>query len=107
MVKSKEDTITEFNEQVNMTAEELEKWLKNPESKKAGTGVGLESAAKIIEILKKNPTKDPSKYDDVSCLRSSVRYKLLTTVGYDASGGPRAYAKSSRVCVLVKLSLTL
>jgi hypothetical protein len=66
MVKSKEDTIAQFNEHVNMTAEELEAWLEDPTSQKAGTGVGLESAAKIIEILKKNPTKDPEKYDDVS-----------------------------------------
>ncbi len=66
MVKSKEDTIAEFNEQVNMSVEELEEWLENPQSKKAGTGVGLERAAKIIEILKKNPTKDPEKYEDVS-----------------------------------------
>lgn len=65
MVKSKDDTIAEFNEQVNMTVEELEEWLENPMSKKAGTGVGLESAQKIVEILKKNPSKDPAKYEDV------------------------------------------
>ena len=68
MVKSREETVAEFNEQVNMSLEELEKWLENPMSRKAGTGVGLESAKKIIEILKKNPTKDPDAYDDVrSC----------------------------------------
>ncbi|KAI0814845.1 hypothetical protein BC629DRAFT_816844 [Irpex lacteus] len=76
MVKSKEDTIAEFNEQVNMSVEELEEWLENPQSKKAGTGVGLESAAKIIEILKKNPDKDPEKYedDDLEHMRKVVGY---------------------------------
>ncbi|KAI0694904.1 hypothetical protein BC835DRAFT_994257 [Cytidiella melzeri] len=64
MVKSRDDTIAEFNENVNMSAEEIQAWLEDPMSKKAGTGVGLESAAKIIEILKKNPTKDPDEYDD-------------------------------------------
>lgn len=72
MVKSREDTIAEFNEQVNMSVEELETWLENPMSRKAGTGVGLESASKIIEILKKNPTKDPSKYEDVSNTRLPI-----------------------------------
>ncbi|KAI0094996.1 hypothetical protein BDY19DRAFT_915802 [Irpex rosettiformis] len=76
MVKSKKDTIAEFNEQVNMSVEELEEWLQDPQSKKAGTGVGIESAAKIIEILKKNPTKDPSKYDeeDLEHMRKVVGY---------------------------------
>ncbi|KAH9926400.1 uncharacterized protein B0H18DRAFT_1005911 [Fomitopsis serialis] len=45
--------------------EELQQWLDDPKSAKAGTGVGLESGHKIIEILKKNPEKDPEKYDDV------------------------------------------
>lgn len=70
MVKSKEDVIAEFNETVNMSAAELQAWLDNPMSTKAGTGVGLESAAKIIEILKKNPSKDPDKYDEVRVSKS-------------------------------------
>ncbi|RPD64743.1 hypothetical protein L227DRAFT_571205 [Lentinus tigrinus ALCF2SS1-6] len=64
MVKSKEEIIAQFNEDVNMTVEELDAWLKDPKSEKAGTGVGIESGHKIIEILRKNPTKDPEKYDD-------------------------------------------
>ncbi|KAI0931178.1 hypothetical protein AcW1_001350 [Taiwanofungus camphoratus] len=76
MVKSKEDVIAQFNEQVNMTAEELQKWLDNPESKKAGTGVGVDSGHKIIEILKRNPGKDPEKYeeDDIEHMRKVVAY---------------------------------
>jgi hypothetical protein len=66
MTKSDKETIEKFNEQVNMTAVELEKWLEDPQSKEAGTGVGLESAKRIIEILKKNPNKEADKYDKVS-----------------------------------------
>lgn len=66
MVKSREEVIAEFHEDVNMTAEELEKWLEDPKSTEAGTGVGIESGHKIIEILRKNPDKDPEKYDEVS-----------------------------------------
>lgn len=65
MVKSREDVVAKFNEYVNMSADELQKWLDDPQSTKAGTGVGLESGHKIIEILKKNPEKDPEKYDEV------------------------------------------
>lgn len=67
MTKPKEEVIKEFNLLNNMTVEELQAWLDDPESKKAGTGAGIESGHKIIEILKKNPTKDPEKYDEVSC----------------------------------------
>lgn len=70
MVKPREEVISEFNILTNMSVAELDEWLKNPESKKAGTGVGLESAKKIMGILEKNPTKDPEKYDDV---RMAVR----------------------------------
>ena len=72
MVKSREEVIAQFNEDINMTVEELEAWLEDPKSKKAGTGVGIESGHKIVEILRKNPTKDPEKYDEVSsCLMTT------------------------------------
>ena len=48
--------IKDFNITVNMTVDELESWLDDPESKKAGTGVGLESGHKIVEILKSEVT---------------------------------------------------
>ncbi|EED83738.1 predicted protein, partial [Postia placenta Mad-698-R] len=76
MVKSREDVITGFHEQVNMSVDELQKWLDDPKSRKAGTGVGIESGHKIIEILKKNPDKDPEKYDeeDIDHMRKVVSY---------------------------------
>lgn len=52
------DTYTEFRDAVNMTASELEKWLRTDESqevgqKPSGTGesVGHDSGRKIIQIL--------------------------------------------------------
>ncbi|EPS99400.1 hypothetical protein FOMPIDRAFT_1050677 [Fomitopsis schrenkii] len=76
MVKSREEVIAKFNEYVNMNADELKTWLDDPQSTKAGTGVGLESGHKIIEILKKNPDKDPEKYDeeDLEHMRKVVSY---------------------------------
>lgn len=100
MVKSKEDVIKDFNNTVNMTADELEKWLKSDKSKESGwsksdgsgESIGHErwafavltlamindfySGRKIIEILKKNPKKDPSKYsdEDVQHMRRVAAY---------------------------------
>lgn len=62
----------EFNELVNMTADELKEWLGSQESESAGwtnssssngETVGHESGRRIVSILSKNPHKDPSKYD--------------------------------------------
>jgi hypothetical protein len=64
MVKPRDEVIAEFNEQVNMSADELERWLENDESGKAGTGVGMESGHKILAILRKNPGKVPEEYED-------------------------------------------
>lgn len=70
MGKSDDQVIEEFNEYVNMSASELEKWLKTEESESSGWGdeggesVGHESGRKITDILKRNPKKDPSKYTD-------------------------------------------
>ncbi|MCJ1463305.1 hypothetical protein MMC07_001911 [Pseudocyphellaria aurata] len=84
MVKNDETVIKEFNELVNMTADELENWLKEEQSQESGWGkddetdetVGHESGRNIIEILKKNPSKDPDKYDqeDVAHMRKVVAY---------------------------------
>ena len=65
MGKSDVEVIAIFNEQVNMTADELETWLDDPQSGKAGTGVGSESGRRIVEILRKNPSKNPDAYDEV------------------------------------------
>jgi hypothetical protein len=65
MGKSDTEVIALFNEQVNMTADELEAWLDDPQSREAGTGVGIESGRRIVEILRKNPSKKPDGYDEV------------------------------------------
>ncbi|KUJ24654.1 uncharacterized protein LY89DRAFT_745616 [Mollisia scopiformis] len=84
MVKDNETVIQEFNELVNMSASELEQWLKSEDStssgwsKDDGSGetVGHDSGRKIIEILKKNPKKDPEGYeqDDIDHMRKVVAY---------------------------------
>ncbi|KAL8740371.1 MAG: hypothetical protein Q9184_008500 [Pyrenodesmia sp. 2 TL-2023] len=67
-----------------MTSGELESWLKEEQSassgwsKDDGSGetVGHESGRKIIEILNKNPEKDPDQYDDedLQHMRKVVSY---------------------------------
>jgi hypothetical protein len=54
------DTAKDFSDAVNMTASELEKWLKTDESKEvgqksggSGESVGHDSGRKIIKILQK------------------------------------------------------
>jgi hypothetical protein len=55
-----------------MTPSELESWLKSEDSTSSGWSeddgsgetIGHDSGRKIIEILKKNPKKDPEKYDE-------------------------------------------
>jgi len=65
-----QEIIDQFNEYVNMSADELKKWLEGDDSQGAGwTGgkgegetVGHESGRKIVEILESNPDKDPEQY---------------------------------------------
>ncbi|KAK1770381.1 hypothetical protein QBC33DRAFT_264642 [Phialemonium atrogriseum] len=67
-----------------MTSQELEDWLKTNEStssgwsKDDGSGetIGHESGRHIVEILKKNPDKVPSGYDeeDIPHMRKVVSY---------------------------------
>jgi len=83
-MKGNDEVIQEFNEVVNMTASELEKWLKSDDSNSAGwpkedengESVGHDSGRKIVEILKENPKKEPSKYNDeqVQHMRKVVSY---------------------------------
>ncbi|KAN0064106.1 hypothetical protein ACQY0O_003270 [Thecaphora frezii] len=83
MVKPDEDVIKEFNELVNMTADELEKWLKSKDSTESGwTGgqggetVGHDSGTKIADILRRNPDKEKDKYteEDLKHMRKVVSY---------------------------------
>ncbi|KAJ4328336.1 hypothetical protein N0V84_001207 [Fusarium piperis] len=83
-MKGKDQVIQEFNEIVNMTASELEKWLKSDDSNSAGwpkedengETVGHDSGRKIVEILKENPDKEAEKYTDeqVEHMRKVVSY---------------------------------
>ncbi|KAL6363964.1 hypothetical protein LRP88_03395 [Fusarium phalaenopsidis] len=83
-MKGKDEVIQEFNELVNMSASELEKWLKSDDSNSAGwpkedengETVGHDSGRKIVEILKENPKKEVEKYTDeqVEHMRKVVSY---------------------------------
>jgi len=72
MGKADNEIVDIYHDQVNMTADQLEAWLQSPQSKKAGTGVGLDSGHKILEIMRKNPTKEVDKYDEVRILADST-----------------------------------
>lgn len=84
MVKDTATVIAEFNELVNMTPSELEDWLKTEDSTSSGwskddgscESIGHDSGRKIVEIMKKNPKKDPEGYDedDISHMRKVVSY---------------------------------
>ena len=69
---------TEFNDIVNMTASELEKWLDSDESKevgqKSGNGesTGHASGRRIIELLRTK--KDDLSEDDYAHMRKVVGY---------------------------------
>lgn len=68
MAKSEDEVLSDFKELINMTADELEAFLKTDESQGStgagwqkgdgsGESVGHESGRKIVEMLKKNPSK--------------------------------------------------
>jgi hypothetical protein len=77
-VSKEDDTRTEFNDVVNMTASELERWLKSDESKevgqKSGNGesTGHASGRRIIELLRTK--KDDLSGDDYAHMRKVVGY---------------------------------
>ncbi|WET77254.1 DUF3140 domain-containing protein [Amycolatopsis sp. QT-25] len=72
------DVRTEFGEAVNMTAGELEKWLKTDESRRAGQhknggeSVGHESGRRIVGILRTN--KAELTEEDEKHMRKVVGY---------------------------------
>jgi hypothetical protein len=88
MVKDSKDVIADFNSYVNMTADELEGWLKSDDSNSAGwpkesgeaegETVGHDSGRKIVEILRANPQKKEDKYteDQIQHMRKVVAYWL-------------------------------
>ena len=78
MAKSDEQVVEEFQEAVNMDADELKEWLETDESKSVGQSdnggesKGHESGRRIVEILEKDD-EDIGK-DDVDHMRSVVSY---------------------------------
>jgi hypothetical protein len=86
-MKDEKEVIREFNELVNMTAPELEEWLKSKDSRSTGwpkggghggggESVGHDSGRKIVEILRSNPDKKPEKYtgEQIQHMRKVVSY---------------------------------
>ncbi|MBW4623571.1 MAG: DUF3140 domain-containing protein [Cyanosarcina radialis HA8281-LM2] len=74
-----ETTLREFQEVVNMSARELERWLKTRESKAVGMkesedgeSVGHQSGRQIVELLKKE-TSDYTEAD-YSQMRRVISY---------------------------------
>ncbi len=78
MAKSDEQVIEEFQEAVNMDADELKEWLQTDESKSVGQSddggepKGHESGRRIVEILEKDD-EDIGK-GDVDHMRRVVSY---------------------------------
>ena len=75
MARSNAQVIEEFDEVVNITRKELQKWIETDESKSVGQGdgesKGHESGRKIVEILSK---KKSDYYDDIDHTRKVVGY---------------------------------
>lgn len=72
---------SQFAEAVNMTAAELERWLKSPESRKVGwkgadgqaaESVGHASGCRIVRLLGK--AKEELTRDDLAHMRKVVGY---------------------------------
>ena len=79
MSKDTKTVIEEFDDAVNMTAKQLESWLKTDESKSVGQkddgddeSIGHKSGKHIIDILQKK--KDDYTDDDISHMRKVVSY---------------------------------
>ena len=93
-----EATLEEFEEAVNLSASELEKWLETEKSKAVGwkdggdgaESVGHESGRHIVEILRKK--KADYTEDDYAHLRRVVSYVHR----HLAQGGPKDDVEHSR-----------
>jgi hypothetical protein len=88
-----------FNEQVNMTANELEKWLEDPQSRDAGTDVWIESGWRIVGILGQNPAKNPDAYGEVHPPANNNNACLFVVVLFLFFSSPRDdYTASKALC---------
>ncbi|MGI2905099.1 DUF3140 domain-containing protein [Tolypothrix sp. VBCCA 56010] len=78
MSKDVKSAIDEFHACVNMTAKELESWLKTEESQSVGQkkdddeSIGHKSGKRIVELLHKK--KDDYTDDDLSHMKKVVSY---------------------------------
>lgn len=78
MSKDVKSAIDEFHASVNMTAKELESWLKTEESQSVGQkkdddeSIGHKSGKRIVELLHKK--KDDYTDDDLSHMKKVVSY---------------------------------
>lgn len=78
MSKDSQTVIDEFQQNVNMTAKEIENWLKTDESKSVGQkdgnqeSIGHESGRHIAEILQKKEANYTE--DDLSQMQRVVSY---------------------------------
>ena len=76
MADDQQQTINEFNENVNMTRKELEDWLQTDESQSVGQGEGEskghESGRRIVKLLEKN--KSDYTDDDVDHMQKVNSY---------------------------------
>jgi hypothetical protein len=79
MAKSDEQVREEFQEAVNMDADELKEWLETDESKSVGQSddgggesKGHESGRRIVEILEKD--ENNIDQDDIDHMRKVVSY---------------------------------
>ncbi|MBE9226637.1 DUF3140 domain-containing protein [Phormidium sp. LEGE 05292] len=78
MSKDSQAVIEEFQQNVNMTAKEIESWLKTDESKSVGKkegnqeSIGHESGRHIVEILQKKEGNYTE--DDLSQMQRVVSY---------------------------------
>ena len=81
------DIYADFKKDVNMTAAELEKWLKTDESKSVGqdsgdgTSIGRHSGERIIEILHK-------KKADLSAEDEQHMHKVHSYISRHSAQGP-------------------
>ena len=78
MSKDVKSVIDEFQQVINMTAEELESWLDTEESKEVGQkegeeeSIGHKSGKRIIQLLQKK--QDEYTDDDLSHMKKVVSY---------------------------------
>ncbi|WP_138900130.1 DUF3140 domain-containing protein [Streptomyces albidochromogenes] len=76
---TRQETISEFRDTVNLTAAELERWLESDESRGVGQkkdgddeSVGHESGRRIVELLRTKESELDD--DDVAHMRKVVGY---------------------------------